>query len=93
MLSFVENVTSEDILHCIICIIIIVFYCIFIVPPFGDVFPLIGDVIIVIDHVKSRGKTSIVSKGNSPQGNNLKCIFGLPQGKVDPIGPKGHTHD
>ena len=41
--SVVVNVTLEDILHCIICIIIIIiFCCIFIVPPFEDVFPPIG---------------------------------------------------
>ena len=52
LVSVVVNVTSEDILHCIICIIIIIiFYCTFIVPPFWYVFPPIEDVINVIDHV------------------------------------------
>ena len=48
--SVVVNVTSKDI-FCII-IIIIIFYCTFIVPPFRDVFPLIGDVINKIGHVR-----------------------------------------
>ena len=81
--SVVVNVTSEDIL-CII-IIIIICYCNFGIPPFGDVFPPIGYVINVISHVKSLGKTFVVSRGNSPQGDNVKCIFGLPQGQVDPV--------
>ena len=45
----VDNVISEDIIH---CIIIIILCCTFIVPPFGDVFPLTGDVNNVLGHVR-----------------------------------------
>ena len=55
--SVVENVTSEDIIHCII--IIIIFYCNFSVPPFGDVFPPIRDVINVIGHLKVEVKSPL----------------------------------
>ena len=49
----VVNVTSEYILHCIICIIIIIIlYCTFIVPSFDDVFPVIKGVINVIGHAR-----------------------------------------
>ena len=50
--SVVDNVTSEHVLHCIICIIIIVVGCIFIVPPSGDFFSPIGDVINVVCHIR-----------------------------------------
>ena len=87
--SVVQNVTSEDILH---CIIIIVFYCIFIVTLFEDVFPPIRDFIIVIGHVNSWGKTSIVNRGNSPEENNVKCIFGHPRGKIDLFRSRSHPY-
>ena len=42
----------EYIIHYISCIIVIVLGCIFIVPPFWGVFPLIGDVVNVIGHIR-----------------------------------------
>ena len=59
----------EDILFCIIIVI----------TPFGDVVPLIRDVIDVIVHVKYWGKTFIVIRVNNTTKLLLKYIFESPK--------------
>ena len=84
----------EDIIFCIIIIIIVI------VTPSKDVFTLIRDVIDVSGHVKSWGKTSVVSRSVVPTNKLLKFIFESPkerrpwkQGEVRTLGLLGVLGD
>ena len=66
----------EDILFCIIIVI----------TPFWDGVPPIRDVIDVISHVKSWGKTFVVSRVSGTHKSIIKMYFWVPQGKSSLIG-------
>ena len=58
------------------------YFCIIIIiSPFGDVVPLIRDVIVVFGYVTSWGKTSIVIWVSSTHKSIINIYFWVSQGK------------